>query len=103
MHRRSADESRDFGRRLVISSVCDLILVSPVLLLLLLLLGDVVALMLRLVVVVVVSDWRAGAGLEVRLEVALAAEGLLAALALEGVHVHVEVVWKEIIRKKGDN
>ena len=97
MHRRSADESRDFGRRLVISSVCDLILVSPVLLLL----GDVVALMLRLVVVV--SDWRAGAGLEVRLEVALAAEGLLAALALEGVHVHVEVVWKEIIRKKGDN
>ena len=101
MHRRSADESRDFGRRLVISSVCDLILVSPVLLLLLLLLGDVVALMLRLVVVV--SDWRAGAGLEVRLEVALAAEGLLAALALEGVHVHVEVVWKEIIRKKGDN
>ena len=69
-----------------------------------LLLGNIVALMLRLVVDVVVGpDWRAGAGLEVRLEVALAAEGLLAALALEGVHVHVEVVWKEIIRKKGDN
>ena len=43
------------------------------------------------------SQGRAGAGLEVRLEVSLAAEGLLAALALEGVHVHVEVICKGIV------
>ena len=36
-----------------------------------------------------------GGSLEVRLEVALAAEGLLAALALELVRVHVEVVCKD--------
>ena len=35
-----------------------------------------------------------GGSLEVRLEVALAAEGLFAALTLELVRVHVEVVCK---------
>ena len=49
-----------------------------------------------LAVALVGSEGRAGARLEVRLEVALAAEGLLAALALEGVHVHVEVICKEM-------
>ena len=36
-----------------------------------------------------------GGSLEMRLEVALAAEGLLAALALELVRMHVEVVCKD--------
>ena len=51
---------------------------------------------LVLLVALVGSEGRAGTGLEVRLEVALAAEGLLAALALEGVHVHVEVICREM-------
>ena len=38
-----------------------------------------------------------GRSLEMRLEVALAAEGFLAALALELVRVHVEVVCKDQI------
>ena len=49
-----------------------------------------------LAVALVGSEGRAGARLEVRLEVALAAEGLLTSLALEGVHVHVEVICKEM-------